>query len=85
MENRTEFIKKIKELREQVLVSIYEETSASTAQGLDLDLLFIKKNFDKNLVHDVYLYLLKEDLIEAYGRGHTIYLTHDGIKYVENI
>lgn len=73
----------IKKDRFSFLDKVYNESNGSQNAAFSMQELGRKIGFDYNKTSNVVDYLMNEGLIETYGLGGTIKISHEGIKEVE--
>ena len=71
-------------IRYNLLVETYRQTDGDVRQPLDFKSLGGELQIGHSEVEKAYNFLSDEGLIEQYGSGYTITLTHYGIKTVES-
>lgn len=75
-------IQKQKENRFRLLNALYEFTGGSTRKWVNLKELCTTQGipFDR----DAFAYLMSEELLTPYGAAYTCYLSHNGLKAIED-
>lgn len=71
-------------IRQLLITEIYKHTNADTQQPIDLEILGVHLKIESSEIGKAYHYLLDEHLVENYGTGYTVVISHYGIKQVES-
>lgn len=71
-------------IRRKLLTETYNHSKADTRQPIDLKALGQSLNIDYSEIQKAYYYLKDENLLEPYGTGYTVTISHFGIKTVES-
>jgi len=72
------------QIRNKLLTETYSHTDADTRQAIDFKALGQHLKIDNSEIDRAYQFLLNENLIEPYGAGYTVTISHFGIKMVES-
>jgi hypothetical protein len=72
------------QIRQKLLTETYNHTNADTRQPIDFKALGQLLKIENSEIDRAYQFLLNESLIEPYGAGYTVTISHFGIKMVES-